>query len=74
RERTALMNRMRALLSEFGLIIPVGRSSLMKHVPLMLEIADTYHHLGELNQRIADTEQVFESFAKVSANVQRVMK
>ncbi|MFA0321329.1 transposase, partial [Vibrio sp. 10N.222.55.A3] len=26
------------------------------------------------NQRIADTEQVFDSFAKVSANVQRVMK
>ncbi|GFK34577.1 hypothetical protein VcPa08_02773 [Vibrio cholerae] len=87
RERTALMNRMRALLSEFGLIIPVGRSSLMKQVPLMLEdaenelphlaravIADAYHHLGELNQRIADTEQVFDSFAKASTNVQRVMK
>ncbi|ROR26913.1 transposase [Vibrio crassostreae] len=40
RERTALMNRIRALLSEFGLIIPVGRSSLMKHVPLMLEDAE----------------------------------
>ncbi len=87
RERTALMNRMRALLSEFRLIIPVGRSSLMKQVPLMLEdaenelphlartvIADAYHHLDELNQRIADTEQVFDSFAKISANVQRVMK
>lgn len=58
RERTALMNRIRALLSKFGLIIPVGRSSLMKQVPLMLEdaenelphlarivIADAYHHL-----------------------------
>ncbi|WP_428779413.1 IS110 family transposase, partial [Vibrio gigantis] len=80
RERTALMNRMRALLSEFGLIIPVGRSSLMKQVPLMLEdaenelphlartvIGDAYHHLDELNQLIADTEQVFDSFAKVSA-------
>ncbi|MFA0223173.1 IS110 family transposase, partial [Vibrio splendidus] len=42
--------------------IPVGRSSLMKQVPLMLEdaenelphlartvIADAYRHLGELN-------------------------
>ncbi|CAH7160839.1 transposase [Vibrio crassostreae] len=87
REHTALINRMRALLSEFGLIIPVGRSSLMKQVPLMLEdaenelpllartvIADAYHHLDELNQRIVDIEQVFDSFAKVSANVQRVMK
>ncbi|MBR9787428.1 MAG: IS110 family transposase [Vibrionaceae bacterium] len=87
RERTALMNRIRALLSEFGLIIPVGRSSLMKQVPLMLEdaenelphlarsvIADAYHHLDALNQHIADTEQVFDSFAKVSDNVQRIMK
>lgn len=37
RERTALMNRIRALLSEFGLIIPVGRASLMRLVPDMLE-------------------------------------
>nr|WP_319554393.1 IS110 family transposase [uncultured Vibrio sp.] len=87
RERTALMNRIRALLSEFGLIIPVGRSSLMKQVPLMLEdaenelphlartvIADAYHHLEALNRRIADTEQVFDAFAKVSDNVQRIMK
>ncbi|WP_372378515.1 IS110 family transposase [Vibrio natriegens] len=87
RERTALMNRIRALLSEFGLIIPVGRSSLMKQIPLMIEdaenelphlartvIADAYHHLEALNQRIADTEQVFDAFAKVSDNVQRIMK
>ncbi len=29
REHSALLNRMRALLSEFGIIIPVGQSSLM---------------------------------------------
>ncbi|MCG9783279.1 IS110 family transposase, partial [Vibrio brasiliensis] len=74
RERTAIMNRIRALLSEFGLVIPVGRSSLMKQVPLMLEDAnnelpqlaravlhDAYLHLNALNQRIADTEQAFEA-------------
>ncbi len=87
RERTALMNRIRALLSEFGLIIPVGRSSLMKQVPLLLEdaenelphlartvIEDAYYHLEQLNQRIADTEQVFDAFSKVSENVKRIMK
>lgn len=87
RERTALMNRIRALLSEFGLIIPVGRSSLMKQVPLMLEdasnelptlaravIHDAYHHLAELNQRISDTEQTFDMMARESENVQRIMK
>ncbi len=87
RERTALMNRIRALLSEFGLIIPVGRSSLMKQVPLMLEdtenelpqlartiIADAYNHLEQLNQRITDTEQEFDALAKGSDNIQRIMK
>lgn len=87
RERTAIMNRIRALLSEFGVVIPVGRSSLMKQVPLILEDAENelpqlarvvlhgaYQHLDALNQRIADTEQTFESFAKISDNVQRIMK
>ena len=75
------MNRICALLSEFGLIIPVGRSSLMKQVPLMLEdaenelphlartvIADAYYHLEQLNQRIVDTEQLFEGERKCSTN------
>jgi transposase len=85
RERTALMNRIRAILSEFGLIIPVERSSLMKQVPLILEdaenelphlartvIADAYHHLEALNQHIADTEQVFDAFSKVSGKIMKV--
>ncbi len=59
----------------------------MKQVPLILEDAenelpqlarvvlhDAYQHLDALNQRIADTEQTFESFAKISDNVQRIMK
>ena len=49
RERTAIMNRIRALLSEFGLVIPVGRSSLMKLVPLMLE--DANNELPQLQRR-----------------------
>lgn len=62
RERTTLMNSIRALLSKFGLIITGGRFSLMKPVPLTLEdaenelphldrtvIADAYYHLEQLN-------------------------
>lgn len=87
RERTALMNRIRALLSEFGLIIPVGRASLMRLVPDMLEnpenelpnlaratLADAFEHLKSLNQNIDNTEITFDAFAKVSTNVQRIMK
>ncbi len=47
RERTALMNRMRALLSEFGLIIPVGLSSLIKQVPLMLKTQKMNCHTSQ---------------------------
>ncbi|GAL18025.1 mobile element protein [Vibrio maritimus] len=87
RDQTAIMNRIRALLSELGLVTPVGRSSLMKHVPLIFEdaeselpqlarvvIHDAYQHLDALNQRIANNEQTFESFAKISNSVQRIMK
>ncbi|GAB2648948.1 hypothetical protein GCM10026988_16410 [Vibrio panuliri] len=87
RERTALMNRIRALLSEFGLIIPVGRASSMRLVPDMLEnpenelpnlaratLADAFEHLKSLSQNIDNTEITFDAFAKVSTNVQRIMK
>lgn len=86
RERTALMNRMRALLAEFGFAIPVGRSSLMKQVPLLLEDAENelphiardiihkaYHHLNKLNQCINDTEQQFDNFTKISDQSKRIM-
>jgi len=35
-ERTAQLNRLRALLSEFGLIAPRGRRALMERLPLLL--------------------------------------
>ena len=87
RERTALMNRIRALLSEFGLVMPVGRSSLMKIVPLMLEdaenelpvlarevLANAYHHLQMLNQQIADTEVTFTHLTKSNDNAKRLLE
>lgn len=85
-KRTAIMNNTRVLLSEFGLPIPAGSSSLKKQVPVMLEDAnnelpqlvkvvlhDAYLRYA-LNQPDADTEQALEAFAKISDDVQRIMK
>jgi transposase len=39
-ERTALINQLRGLLSEFGLIMPKGRYPAQREIPLILEDAD----------------------------------
>lgn len=40
-ERTALVNQMRALLLEHGIVIPVGRALFARALPRILETADT---------------------------------
>ncbi len=87
RERTALMNRIRAILSEFGVVMPTGRASLMKQVPHILEdaenqlphqarqiINEAYSHLKNLNQQIEGTETTFQSMAKQHDNTKRLLK
>jgi len=39
-ERTALINQLRGLLSEFGLVLPKGRYPAQREIPLLLEDAD----------------------------------
>jgi len=39
-ERTALINQLRGLLSEFGFVLPKGRYSAQREIPLLLEDAD----------------------------------
>ncbi|STQ75498.1 IS110 family transposase [Grimontia hollisae] len=86
-ERTALINRIRALLAEFGIVIPTGRHAIQRDVPLILEAADNglpdiaravlgdcFEHLQVLNQRIDDTELCFDMVTKASPNAQRILK
>ncbi|EOX4247591.1 IS110 family transposase, partial [Vibrio cholerae] len=86
-ERTALINRIRALLCEFGIVFPTGRAAVQREVPLILEavdnalpdiaravLADCFEHLQTLNQRIDDTEQCFDMVSKASPNALRILK
>ncbi|KKD59254.1 transposase [Grimontia sp. AD028] len=85
-ERTALINRIRALLAEFGIVVPTGRAAVHREVPLILEaaenglpdiaravLADCFEHLQTLNQRVEDTDQCFEMVTKASPNAQRIL-
>jgi len=69
RERTALANRIRGLLAEFGLIIPQGIHHLARRMPEILEDADNelsdpmrallarlLEHLQELNRQAQELE------------------
>ena len=69
RERTALANRIRGLLAEFGLIIPQGIHHISRRMPEILEDADNelsdtmrallarlHDHLQELNRQAQELE------------------
>lgn len=68
--QTAQINQIRGLLTEFGIVLPVGKAAISKHIPSILENADNdfpdtfrqvlsrlYDHLTELNDHIAEFDQ-----------------
>jgi transposase len=86
-ERTALANRVRGLLTEYGLVIGVGLDRLHKALPAILEdaenglpgiarevFADAARHLSELDVRIGDYDRRIAALARASEPAQRLMK
>ena len=86
KERTALINQLRGLLSEFGLIMPKGRYSAQHHIPDILEDAgnglpmlarrllhDTYQRLQVLNEQILAYDRELNNLVRDSEPAQRLM-
>ncbi len=86
-ERTALANRIRGLLTEYGLVIGVGLDRLRKALPSILEdadnavpgiarevFADATRQLIELDARIGDYDRRIAALARASEPAQRLMK
>lgn len=84
RDRTALMNELRGLLMEYGVVIPTGRSALGKHVALALESSlltevmssmtrELYEELLALEERIERLTKRIEEFANGSDLCKRLM-
>ena len=86
-ERTALANRLRGLLTEYGVVVGVGLDRLRRALPEILEdgangipgiarevFADAGQQLRELDARIAAYDRRIAALARASAPVQRLMK
>ncbi len=87
RERTACANSMRAILTEFGIIMPRTLSQLYKKIPEILEeydnelspfvrcsVARQLEHLQGVEDQITLIEQELSRWAKTQPACQRVMK
>ncbi len=77
KEQTALINQIRGILTEFGIVLPKSRWTIQRELPRILEDAendlpdivrallnDCHDHLRILNQRIDDLEQCFDICAR----------
>ena len=86
KERTALINQLRGLLSEFGLIMPKGRYPAQHHIPGILEDAgnglpmltrrllhDTYLRLKVLNEQVLAYDRELNHLVKDSEPAKRLM-
>lgn len=85
-ERTALINQLRGLLAEFGIVIPKGRYKARHQLPVVLEDPDNglpvlaREALAEVNERIRDLDarmlaydRRIEALARESAAAQRLI-
>jgi transposase len=86
-ERTALANRLRGLLSEYGVVIGAGIDRLRRALPEVLEdpdngvpglaravFAEMAEHLRELDARIAAYDRRIAALARASEPAQRLMR
>lgn len=86
-ERTALVNQIRGLLKEYGIIIPQGISKIQKEMPSILEDAENeltysgrllfselYEELLEKNKRITIYEKKIDTIFKSNKMCQKISK
>lgn len=86
KERTATVNQLRGLLSEFGLIMPQGRYPAMHQIPDILEDAenglpmlarrllhDLYQRLQGIHAEVLGYDRELDHLAKASPTAQQLM-
>jgi transposase len=85
-ERTALINQLRGLLSEFGIVIPKGRYQARHQLPVVLDdpdngipvlarqvLVEVNERIRELDARILAYDRRVEALARESEAAQRLM-
>jgi transposase len=87
RSRTALVNRTRGLLREYGLTIPQGIRHIRNHLPAIIadgnnglsslmrrNLASLYESLCFLDRQIAEQEMTLKTIAKENESCKRLMR
>ena len=81
--RTALINRIRGLLSELGIVLPLTHAQFCKGVHAVLEdlpgysnrvIGDLMSELNQTEQRLAQYDQLIAQIARQDAQAKRLMQ
>jgi transposase len=82
-ERTALINRIRGLLSELGIVLPLKADTVRKQAREVLEdlpgwcntvIGDLLSHLSKLDERIAEYDKHIGQIAHQNERARQLMK
>lgn len=86
-ERTALVNQVRGLLGEFGIIVPVGIAQIRRALPCILEDAENglidlvretfskmQERLSDLDAQVHEYDQRIDALAKQMEAPKRLMK
>ena len=86
-ERTALVNQIRGFLTEYGIVLPQGRSQVRSQLPNILEdaentlpylarevFADQYARLCELDRVIQGYDHKIDALAKAQEDTKRLMQ
>ena len=87
RQRTATINRLRALLAEFGIVLPQGREKFMKLISTILEdnnndltnllkviVNEQYELIKQVSQEISKYDKRIKSYIKMSESAQRLQQ
>ncbi|MBB5206431.1 transposase [Inhella inkyongensis] len=82
-QRTALINRIRGLLSEFGIVLPLKAATVRRQALLHLEdlpgwanlaVGDCLSEVSRLDERIAEYDRHLAQIARQSEAAQRLMR
>lgn len=84
-DRTAQVNRLRGLLSEFGIIIPQGFGEARRAIPVILAdtdnalpglarrlLHDAHEHLEHIHQQVLAHDREIEAIARLNENARRL--
>ncbi len=82
-ERTALINRIRGLLSELGIVLPLKAAAMRREIHKVLEdlpgwcntvIGDLFSHLSRLDERTAEYDKHLGQIAQKDERARQLMK